>query len=134
MEMQVLNFPGEARELRISADTQKLGLARDWAGSVAEEFGLDDEGRFAVKLAISEAVTNAILHGSGSSEDPVELEAREEIGGLVFEVKDTARRPRLRFERPAGGGRGLGMVALMTDEMQLTCDDAGSVLRFVKRR
>jgi hypothetical protein len=40
----------------------------------------------------------------------------------------------MSIERPAGGGRGLGMVALMTDEMQLTCDDAGSVLRFAKRR
>ena len=134
MEMQAVTFSGSERELRISADTAKLGLARDWAGSVADEFGLDDDGRFAVKLAVSEAVSNAILHGSGSPEDPVELEAREEPDRLVFEVKDTARRPKIRFERPAGGGRGLGMVALMTDEMQLTCDDAGSVLRFVKRR
>jgi anti-sigma regulatory factor (Ser/Thr protein kinase) len=120
--------------MKISADTGKLSAAREWAASVAQEFGLDADGCFAVRLAVSEAVSNAILHGSASPADPVGLEAREESDKLVFEVRDSARGPGMSIERPAGGGRGLGMVALMTDEMQLTCDDAGSVLRFAKRR
>lgn len=132
--MQAVNCPVSVRELQIQADTARLSEAREWAGGVAQEFGLDKEGCFAVRLAMSEAVSNAILHGSASPEDPVAVEVHEECDGLVFEIRDTARRPKMRFERPAGGGRGLGMVALMTDEMQLTCDDAGSVLRFVKRR
>lgn len=132
--MHVVNCPAPVREMRISADTAKLSAAREWAGSVAQEFGLDDEGCFAVRLAMSEAVSNAILHGSASPEDPVGLEVREECDQLVFKIRDSARKPGISMDRPAGGGRGLGMVALVTDEMQLTCDDAGSVLRFVKRR
>src|SRR5918997_696230 len=102
--MPPVNCPAPVRELRISADTERLREARDWADSVARDFGLDDEDRFAVKLAMSEAVSNAILHGSASPEDPVGVEVREETDGLVFEVRDTARRPGIRLERPAGGG------------------------------
>ena len=133
--MQALKCrPPLARKMNICADTAKLSEAREWAASVAQEFGLDDDGCFAVRLAMSEAVTNAILHGSASPDDPVGLQVREDGDGLVFEVRDAARRPAMKMERPAGGGRGLGMVALMTDEMHLSCDDSGSVLRFVKNR
>ena len=132
--MQAVSCAELSRELRITADTAMLSEAREWAGSVAGEFGLDEDGCFAVRLAMTEAVTNAILHGSSSPDDPVGLRACERNEGLVFEVRDTAGRSGVNFDRLAGGGRGLGLVALMTDEMQLTCDDNGSVLRFVKRR
>ena len=75
---------------------------------------MDEPACFQVKLAMSEAVTNAIIHGSASAEDEVEIEASEQAELLVFEVRDGATKPDERppFDRLAEGGRGLALVAL----------------------
>ena len=122
------------RDLRIAADLAMLKHAREWAAQAAEDFGLGEDERFQVKLAASEAVTNAILHGSGSGGDAVELAVRAERGALVFEVSDCGGdAPPDRVERLDAGGRGLEMVALVMDEVELTRRGTGSVLRFAKR-
>jgi len=119
------------RELRIPADLSMLRDAREWAAMAAADFGFEEEERFQVRLATSEAVTNAIMHGSAGYGDAVELEAREERGALVFEVSDAgAGAP---AERLAEGGRGLELVALVMDEVQLERRGEGSVLRYAKR-
>ena len=123
------------RDLRIAADISLLKDAREWAGQAAEIAGLDEDGCFQVKLAMSEAVTNAILHGSGSTDDEVELGVREEGKVIVFEVRDTAgREPSSEdwVKRVGEGGRGLELISLVMDEVQLTRGDGGSVLRFSK--
>ena len=123
------------RDLRIAADIALLKDAREWAGEAAELAGLDEDGCFQVKLAMSEAVTNAILHGSGSTDDQVELGVREEGEVIVFEVRDCAgREPSSEdwVKRVGEGGRGLELISLVMDEVQLTRGDGGSVLRFTK--
>lgn len=127
--------PTFERDLRISADIALLKDAREWAGEAAEVAGLDEGGCFEVKLAMSEAVTNAILHGSGSAEDEVELGVRENGRAIEFEVRDCAgREPSSKdwVERVGEGGRGLELISLVMDEVQLTRNDDGSVLRFSK--
>ena len=133
--MHHMRAPSFDRDLRIAADIALLKEAREWAGEAAAHAGLDEDGCFQVKLAMGEAVTNAILHGSGSSDDSVELGVREEGDALVFEVRDSARRELSTEDwvRSVGeGGRGLELVSLMMDEVQLTRGDGGSVLRFSK--
>lgn len=124
------------RELRIPADLSMLHDARDWAAAAAADFGLEEEQRFQVRLATSEAVTNAIVHGSAGTEGAVELGAREERGALVFEVRDEGANPAVGVptERLDEGGRGLELVALVMDEMQLERRGEGSVLRYSKYR
>ncbi len=124
------------RGLRIPADLSRLKDARDWAAVAAADFGLEEEERFQVRLATSEAVTNAIVHGSAADGDAVELQAREEGGALVFEVSDagTADGASERLERLSEGGRGLELVALVMDDVHLERRGEGSVLRYAKRR
>lgn len=132
-----MNVPAfEPRELRLRADLESLKQARDWAASVAEDFGLHEDDGFHVRLAMSEAVTNAIVHGSGSERDPVVLGARDEQGMLVFEVVDagTGTGPSRAASRLAEGGRGLELVELVMDEVELLRRPGGSMLRFAKRR
>ena len=84
---------------------------------------------------MSEAVTNAIMHGSGSSQDEVELAAREEAGRWCSRSATRAtasRRRRTGSSALDEGGRGLELISLMMDEVQLTRGDDGSVLRFSK--
>ncbi len=122
------------RELRIPADLSRLKDARDWAAVAAADFGLEKEERFQVRLATSEAVTNAIVHGSAARGGTVDLQAREEGGALVFEVCDAgAAATGEPVERLAEGGRGLELVALVMDEVQLERHGDGSLLRYAKR-
>jgi len=124
--------PGcEPRELVLHADLSSLKQARDWATEVAGDFGLPEDDHFQVTLAMSEAVTNAIIHGSCSERDIVRLAARVEHGLLVFEVVD--RGVGAEPERLAEGGRGLELVGLVMDEVELRREQRGTVLRFAKR-
>ena len=71
--VKLFRVTSERREYSIQADLNRLKEARDFGERVAEEFGLPPEARYQVKLALSEAVTNAIQHGSSSPRDPVRI-------------------------------------------------------------
>ena len=117
----------EPREHAMRADVGRLKEARDFADHAAAEFGLDGDARYQVKLAMSEAVTNAIQHGSSSPQDPIYI--------AVFEVLDTGRfRPRVRRGDMPESGRGLEFMRLMMDEVVLRPGRSGTLLRFAKRR
>jgi anti-sigma regulatory factor (Ser/Thr protein kinase) len=125
----------ETREHSISADLARVKEARDFAERVAEDYGFDPDTRYELKLAMSEAVTNAIQHGSRSTHDPIRIAAMDEGGALTFYVQDTGRFvPRVR----RGGdlpesGRGLEFMRRLMDEVELRTGDAGTLLRFSKR-
>jgi serine/threonine-protein kinase RsbW len=123
------------REHSITADLDRLKEARDFAESAAADFGFDADGRYEVKLALSEAVSNAIRHGSRSPEDPVRILAAEESGALVFEVLDTGTFvPRVvrRGDLPESG-RGLEFMRVLMDEVDLRPSRRGTLLRMAKR-
>ena len=70
----------QTREHSIAADLSQIKQARDFADDVAAEYGFDANTRYQLKLAMSEAVTNAILHVSSSTTDRIEIRAIEESG------------------------------------------------------
>jgi anti-sigma regulatory factor (Ser/Thr protein kinase) len=124
------------RDHSITADLSRLKEARDFAERAGTEFGLDRQALYMVKLAMSEAVTNAIQHGSSSGRDPIRLTALEEAGALVFEVEDTGRFvPRVspRSAVPESG-RGLEFMRQLMDEVDVRPGPEGTLLRFAKRR
>lgn len=124
-----------AREHEVSADLACVKQARDFAEQVALDYGFDSGVRYQLKLAMSEAVTNAIQHGSSSHEDKVHIEAADENGALVFYVRDSGRFvPRVR----RGGdmperGRGLEFMRRLMDEVDLQPGSGGTLVRFSKR-
>jgi anti-sigma regulatory factor (Ser/Thr protein kinase) len=126
----------ESQEHSINADLARLTEARDFAERAAEEFGFDSGGCYQLKLAMSEAVTNAIEHGSSSDEDPITLRAEHEGDALAFYVKDTGRAaPHAGFggDPLAGGGRGLEFIRRLMDDVDLRPGEHGTLLRFAKR-
>jgi anti-sigma regulatory factor (Ser/Thr protein kinase) len=123
------------REYSIRADLGRLKEARDFAVRAAAEFGFGAEALYDVKLAMSEAVTNAIRHGSRSPDDSVRIVATEESGALVFEVLDTGKFvPRVvrRGDMPESG-RGLEFMRVLMDEVDLKPGRRGTLLRMAKR-
>ncbi|HEV2874406.1 MAG TPA: ATP-binding protein [Thermoleophilaceae bacterium] len=118
------------------AELDRLKEARDFAVKAAAEFGLGADALHDVKLAVSEAVTNAIQHGSRSPDDPVRIVATEESGALVIEVLDTGTfvpRVHRRGELPESG-RGLEFMRVLMDEVDLRPGRRGTLLRMAKRR
>lgn len=123
------------REHSIRADLARLKEARDFSERAAAEFGLPPEACYQVKLALSEAVTNAIQHGSSSPADPIRIVVIAEAETLIFDVFDTGRfvpRVTRRGSMPESG-RGLEFMRLMMDQVELRPGDAGTHLRLVKR-
>jgi anti-sigma regulatory factor (Ser/Thr protein kinase) len=134
-DMSLLTPVFDPRAKEIHADLVLLSDVRDWAESAARDAGLRNGDCYQVKLAVSEAVANAIQHGSSAPSDLICITAFERAGRLVFEVSDTGEFL-LPYE-PAGNederGRGLQLLALMMDEVQIAAAEGGSVLRFSKR-
>jgi anti-sigma regulatory factor (Ser/Thr protein kinase) len=126
----------EPREHSMEADLGLLKEARDFAERAAADFGLDTRACYDVKLAMSEAVTNAIQHGSSSPKDPIRIVVLAEGPSLVFEVLDTGRFvPRvMRRGELSESGRGLEFMRVLMDEVDLRPGSAGTLMRFIKRR
>lgn len=122
------------RTKTIGASPGRLREARDWAGRVAAEAGLDEGACFEVRLAASEVVANAIEHGPCGGGEIV-VDAYEERGQLTFEVRDGGRfaLPPRRAGVEDERGRGLELVRLMMDGLDLSVGQSGSSLRFSRR-
>ena len=126
----------QPREHSMQADLGLLKEARDFAARAAQEFGLNEGACYDVKVAMSEAVTNAIQHGSSSPKDPIRIAIMAEGPALVFEVLDTGRfRPRvMRRGELSESGRGLEFMRVLMDEVDLQPTKRGTLMRFIKRR
>jgi serine/threonine-protein kinase RsbW len=90
-----------------------------------------------VLLALDEAVSNAIRHGSGGGE-PVEVSVERDGEWVELSVRDggpTPRLPRLPAEPPPvyqTGGRGLWLILQLVDEVRL--QRIGDGIRLTMRR
>lgn len=123
------------RDLVISAELSRLPQVRAFAEEAAREYGFDENAAFQIKAAASEAVANAIEHGSNGPDDEVAVEAVDEEGALVLYVRDAGSfRPRVN----RGGdlperGRGLQFLGQMMDEVDVRPGARGTEVRMLKR-
>lgn len=126
----------ESSRLSIPADLERLHDVRDFVDRATEGAGFDEAARYEIKLAVNEAVTNAIRHGSESRDDHVRLEITEREDELVFSVADTGLFVH-RFELPRElpeRGRGLNFIAELMDGLEVRPEYEGTTIRFSKRR
>ena len=106
--------------------------------AVARSLGdVDDEVVADVLLALDEAVSNAVRHGSDAG-DPVLVSVESDGEWVEMSVRDggpTPRLPRLPAEPPPAlhtGGRGLWLILQLVDEVRL--QRVGEGTRLVMRR
>jgi serine/threonine-protein kinase RsbW len=110
-------------------------LRRSVAGSLA---GVDERVLADVLLALDEAVSNAIRHGSRGG-DPVQVSVERDGEWVEMTVRDagpTPRLPRLPAEPPPvlqTGGRGLWLILQLVDEVRLQRVDGGTRLTMRRR-
>jgi serine/threonine-protein kinase RsbW len=123
------------RNMSIPARLEHLGEVRDFVEQAAAEAGFDEQACYEIKLAVNEAVTNSIRHGSRSPDDLVEIVLTERDGRLDCCVADTGVFVH-RFELPRElpeRGRGLAFIAELMDGIEVRPAYEGTTICFSKR-
>jgi serine/threonine-protein kinase RsbW len=125
-----------ARELRLPARPSELKRARDFASAAADDFGFDPRDRYQFTFAASEAVANAIEHGSPCADGKIGLRLVEDGETLTLSVCDcgTFRASVLELDELAERGRGLALIATLMDAVDLRPSGKGTLVRLSKRR
>jgi serine/threonine-protein kinase RsbW len=131
--------PGRTLELTLDARPQNLALIRLALAGVAANAGAPREVVSDLKLAVTEACTNVIQHAYGGDASAGEIVVRYTIerGMVAVEVEDTGSGFEVDAPTPAGdrngGGNGLMIIRVLTDELSVSSVGSGTRLVFVKR-
>ena len=111
------------------ATPQTVAVVRNQMATLARDCGLDDTAIADVKLAVSEAATNALLHAYRNGEPGIiHVEATLADGELVIAVKDEGVGMQPRTDSP-GLGLGLPVIASVAKRVEVIPDDPGTRLR-----
>jgi serine/threonine-protein kinase RsbW len=111
-----------------SAVAESVPAARAEVTEFAERAGAQGERLEAVRLAVSEAVTNVVIHAyadRGPGEHKIQVCASAVEDGLWILVTDEGDGLRRRAGKPGGLGLGLALIAQLADDMQLVSRGCG---------
>jgi serine/threonine-protein kinase RsbW len=131
----------ETVELRMDARPENLVLARLALGGVAARTPLADDVVADLKLAVTEACTNAIEHAYAGNPGANEIVVRFALDDDAFAVEvqdwgvgfDTEIEPPRDEELRDRAGVGLMLIRSLTDELTIESGGAGSTISFAKR-
>jgi serine/threonine-protein kinase RsbW len=125
------------QEMTIKADLSRLAEVRRFTDVACRAYGFSPDVSYQIKLAMSEAVANAIEHGSTTPDDPIRLQVVYEGDALAFYVSDggTFIEPSMIYDHELMDerGRGLGFIELLMDDVSINPSPEGTVIRFAKR-
>jgi len=124
------------RQAWLPATPEGAPLARAFVRDAAGDLGLDRRTTWELMLATTEAIANAVEHGSPCDPRGIELRLAVDGGRLEVEVVDCGGCfPDVpRTSKPRGhGGRGLPIIAAIADNVEVVPDHGMTRLRFDKR-
>jgi anti-sigma regulatory factor (Ser/Thr protein kinase) len=129
------------RESWLPAAPESAPLARAIVREAADELGLDGEIAWDLMLATTEAVANAVLHGTACDDCGHGILLRVQpwddgTAGLWIEVCDCGE---FDGDAPAAAvdalhGRGIPIIEAVVDHFELVPDERLTRVRFGKRR
>jgi serine/threonine-protein kinase RsbW/stage II sporulation protein AB (anti-sigma F factor) len=104
-----------------------VGALRREVAAFAQRAGMDEDGLGSVRLAVSEAATNAVVHAYRESGDPGELQVRAFVdnGELNVVVCDTGIGLGPRPDSP-GLGLGMPLMASVTSSFRVVSAGRGT--------
>jgi anti-sigma regulatory factor (Ser/Thr protein kinase) len=115
-----------------AADASCVGVIRGEVTAVARELGIQGEELGDVALAVSEAATNAVVHGSAGRDDP-HVRLRVDVGDLEMLVtisdEGDGLKPRLRMVDGTRTGAGLAIIAAVTGRLDVQTGSEGTDVR-----
>jgi serine/threonine-protein kinase RsbW len=128
--------------LNISTKLEKIPILSKFIGNSMLKFGLGDYGQFQVQLAVEEAVTNIIKHGSLEVNDKISIKCQKrdneihiiiEDPGKPFNQKDVCE-PDLKISplKRDPGGLGIYFIKKYMDKINYTYKDGKNILTLIK--
>ena len=110
-----------------------VAAARAEVEAIARECGLEGLALGAVKVAVNEAVTNAVVHAYAQRDGEIGLTVAVNGERLTVTVVDTGGGLTPRADSP-GLGVGLPLIAQLADHLDVRSDDSGTEIRMSFRR
>ncbi len=109
-------------ELRLPARAENVAVVRHAFGGFAEVLRVDEQTLADIKLAVTEACTNVVIHAY-EADDPgsLEVDATIDDGRLLVVIRDRGRGIVPRPDSP-GLGLGLPLIATLTESLELGTD------------
>jgi anti-sigma regulatory factor (Ser/Thr protein kinase) len=118
----------EPDRFTLSPTPSSIGLARRTVDSLLAHTDPTEDFRFRFQLAVSELMTNAVMHSSPVEPVRVVLAMADDHGMVKIHNRGTPIRTRkLRRGRP-GGGRGLDIVDAISDRWIIDSGPAGTTI------
>jgi anti-sigma regulatory factor (Ser/Thr protein kinase) len=112
-------------ELTLPARAENVGVVRHVLGGVAEALALDDELLEDVRLAVSEACANAVVHAySDTTGGLMDVDVTTDPQNLLVSVRDHGTGMAPRTDSP-GLGVGLPLIASLAESMELLTPPGG---------
>jgi serine/threonine-protein kinase RsbW len=109
-------------ELALPARAANIAVVRHAFGALGEAFAIDEETLSNIRLAITEACTNVVVHAyPDGDEGPLEVFATLQDEKLEVVVRDEGQGIGPRADSP-GLGLGLPLIASLTESVQLGRD------------
>jgi anti-sigma regulatory factor (Ser/Thr protein kinase) len=112
-------------EARIPGTPLGVGMLRRGMTGLAKDCGMDSEGIADVRLAVTEAATNAVIHAYAKAEGELTVSAAMQEGELVIVIGDTG--PGLIARRDSPGlGVGLSVIASLAERLKIVSHPGGT--------
>ena len=122
------------RQAWLPATPEGAPIARAIVREAARDLALDRNTTWELMLATTEAVANAVEHGTPC--DPRGIQLRIDLVGgcLHMEIADYGRFESARTSKPTGhGGRGIPIISAIMDRLEVMPDGGRTRVRFEKR-
>jgi serine/threonine-protein kinase RsbW len=116
--------PGDYLSRSYPAVADSVPRAREEAKGFAESAGASEEQLDAIRLAVSEAATNVVVHAYDGAPGEIQLNACVDEEALWIEVADEGVGLRPRIEG-RGLGVGLALISQVTDAFTIATRESG---------
>ena len=119
--------------LSLPARAENVAVVRHAFGGLAEALDVPDQLLSDIKLAVTEACTNVVIHAYPEGEGPMEVRAVLGDDELSVVVRDEGRGVVPRADSP-GLGLGLPLIATLSESLELgTGPDEATEVRMTFR-
>ena len=109
-------------EITLPARAENVAVVRHAVGGLGEVLEVDDQTLSDIKLAVTEACTNVVVHAYPNGEGPITLRATVDEALLRVVVVDRGRGILPRADSP-GLGLGLPLIATLAESLELGTGD-----------
>ena len=127
-------FKPKRTEMTLSSEQPSLDEARRLIEETASEYGFDKAAIWDMKLAATEALMNAVEHGTPSEDGMVHLRLAQLHGDMLLEVWGGGADGARDASQSTNRGRGIAIMTALMDEVELKRDPESSRIRLAKRR